>query len=288
MFSGYNPFVSPFGYPGGGYFGGPQQSFDPFDDFEEALEPLGSDLLPWPQQQQQQQQRSRRGRRHRGGRNLTECAECQGTGKKNLNLQQGQQQQGLQQQSLQQQGLQKQGQQQLPIKRADQGAMTTQQGGGLLSLPQQFQQPLDVQVRDEDQRLVISASLQGVPHDKIDLSVENGFLTLSAQRAHQARDGQSAINFAESINRAILLPNGVDESQINANFKENGVLEVVVPKPSEARQQRQRINISTGPIQPISESLQQQGLPQQFQAEKAPLQEQVQQPAVPAGQTATA
>jgi hypothetical protein len=129
-----------------------------------------------------------------------------------------------------------------------------------------------------------------VPQDKVDLSVENGYLTVSAQRAHQARDGQSAINFAESINRAILLPTGVDESLINANFKENGILEVVVPKPAEARQQRQRINITAGPIQsaPIDESQQQQGLPQQpLQAGKAPLQEQVQQPAVPAGQQTT-
>ncbi len=66
------------------------------------------------QQQQQQQQRSRRGRRHRGGRSLIECAECQGTGRKQLSLQQQGQQQALQQQAQQQTG-------QLPIKRADQG-----------------------------------------------------------------------------------------------------------------------------------------------------------------------
>jgi HSP20 family protein len=126
-----------------------------------------------------------------------------------------------------------------------------------------------VELADENDRLVLRAQLLGVPQDKINLSIDDGYLNLTAQRQHSARDQQSSLNFSETLRRSIQLPVGVNESQIQANFRD-GQLEVVVPKPAQEQQSAtaRRIPISGTAASkeklqqaPISEPQQQQGVP---------------------------
>jgi HSP20 family protein len=127
---------------------------------------------------------------------------------------------------------------------ADQQVAQRSASASSLSLPDSFTKPLDMSVKDEDARLVVTADLHGVPQDKIDLSIENGLLRLAATRLHEHKDGQSALRYQESLQRAVALPKGVDESQITATYQD-GVLQVVVPKPENAR--RKRVQITAAP-----------------------------------------
>lgn len=127
-------------------------------------------------------------------------------------------------------------------------------GTSALALPQTFQRPLDVQLSEENDRFVLRASLSGVPQvclfsfscsrvlcsfpfqDKVNLSIDNGSLNLSAVRQHTAQDQQSSFSFSETLSRSFPLPAGVNEDQIQANWRD-GQLEVIVPKPAERQQQ---------------------------------------------------
>jgi len=238
---------SPFGY--NPYFSGFWR--DPYEDLFDDLGETGEQ-----QSQQPVPRHSRRHHRGKGGKQHQEfCQECSGTGRQQQ--QQGRLQIGKQQQQLQ------------PMQ-ANQGQGTlTQTGVSALSLPEVFQRPLDVDLADENDRLVLRAQLFGVPQDKINLSIDDGYLNLTAQRQHSARDQQSSLNFSETLRRSIQLPEGVNESQIQANFRD-GQLEVVVPKPAQEQQSAtaRRIPISGTAASkeklqqaPISEPQQQQGVP---------------------------
>ena len=90
--------------------------------------------------------------------------------------------------------------------------------------------------------------LPGVRPEDVELSVENGLLTVRGQR-HQARkEGQEGrYQFVErsygTFYRAFQLPQGVNESQIQADF-EHGELTIHVPKP--ALPQPRKVQIGSG------------------------------------------
>jgi HSP20 family protein len=141
--------------------------------------------------------------------------------------------------------------------------LTTQTGSSALALPETFQRPLDVQLSEENDRFVLRANLFGVPQDKINLSIDDGFLNLSAVRQHSTKDQQSSLFFSETLSRSFPLPAGVKENQIAANWRD-GQLEVIVPKPVERQQAAgKKIAISGTSQERASQAqnLQQQSLP---------------------------
>jgi len=253
MFSpfGFNPYYLS-GYPG--------VWRDPLEDLlDEDLDVLGgtegSNILPLqhPARLSKAARRKQRRLQQQQQHGSDVCTECSGTGR---------------------QGQQLQEQQNLPVRRQQQ---QQQQGGQLsarsgtssaLSLPETFQRPLEVQLSEENDRFVLRADLAGVPQEKINLSIDEGFLNLSAVRQHTAKDQQSSFSFSETLSRSFPLPTGVREDQIQANWRD-GQLEVVVPKPAERQQQAagKKIPISgTAASQekmqqaPISQNMQQQSL----------------------------
>jgi HSP20 family protein len=255
MFSpfGFNPYFNT-GYPG--------VWRDPFEDLLDEDVDLGGgegyNILP---QQKAHLSKAARRKQRRQQQQLLQsadsCAECGGSGR----------------QLSQQQQLQTQQQGNLNLRRQQQqenkGQLTTQRGGGLSALiPEAFQQPLDVQLSEENDRFVIRANLAGVPQDKINLSIDEGYLNLDASRQHTAKDQQSSFSFVETLSRSFPLPAGVNENQVQANWRD-GQLEVVVPKPAAEKQQLggRKIAISgTSAAQeklqqaPISQTMQQQSL----------------------------
>ncbi|WP_273844404.1 Hsp20/alpha crystallin family protein [Rubrobacter calidifluminis] len=88
---------------------------------------------------------------------------------------------------------------------------------------------LDVYNRDGD--MVIKAELPGVRREDVDITVENGVLTISGERKEEREEGEGSYLVRErrygSFRRSMTLPEGVDESRIHAKF-EDGVLEVVL------------------------------------------------------------
>ncbi len=106
--------------------------------------------------------------------------------------------------------------------------------------------PLDV-TRDAD-ALRIQAALPGVKPEDVDVTVEDGTLTITAQhrteREEKNDEGEVLVQEIRrgSVTRSIALPTGLEPDKATASF-EDGVLTLRIPK-SEAVKPRQ-IRIST-------------------------------------------
>ncbi|MCA3747885.1 MAG: Hsp20/alpha crystallin family protein [Rubrobacter sp.] len=102
---------------------------------------------------------------------------------------------------------------------------------------------VDVFSRDGD--LVIKAELPGVRREDVDITLQDGVLTISGERKEtEEESGEGYLvreRFYGSFRRSFQLPEGVDESKIHARF-EDGVLEVVVEGAAQKTQPR-RIQI---------------------------------------------
>lgn len=93
--------------------------------------------------------------------------------------------------------------------------------------------------------LVISVELAGVPASAVDISVSQGVLTISGERATvpdpTTGSGDVTAHVREryygAFRRSVMLPSGVDEGQITATA-ELGVLTITVPGAAEPRSTR--------------------------------------------------
>ena len=95
---------------------------------------------------------------------------------------------------------------------------------------------LDVWETDAD--VVYAFDLPGIPESDITIEVKDDTLTVSAERDRTQESSENGFYRFErrygTFARAVGLPQGVDQDQINARY-ENGVLEVRVPKPEQAQ-----------------------------------------------------
>lgn len=101
----------------------------------------------------------------------------------------------------------------------------------------------------ENGNLVIKAELPGMKREDVDISFHDGVLTVSGEHKeeHEEENKDSKYLLRErrygSFRRSMTLPQGVDEDDIKASFKE-GVLEVTVEGgASEIEAQPKRIEI---------------------------------------------
>jgi HSP20 family protein len=96
-------------------------------------------------------------------------------------------------------------------------------------------------VWETDNELVYAFDLPGLEEDRIAIEVQDDTLTVSGERERATKaEGERFFRFERrygSFARAVGLPAGVDESKISASYV-NGVLEVRVPKPEEAKPRR--------------------------------------------------
>ena len=99
--------------------------------------------------------------------------------------------------------------------------------------------PLDVWETEDE--LVYAFDLPGIPEKDIAIEVHEDTLTVSATRERQSeQEGDRYYRFERrtgAFSRAVALPAGIDESRITAAYAD-GVLEVRVPKPAEAKPRR--------------------------------------------------
>lgn len=112
--------------------------------------------------------------------------------------------------------------------------------------PTRWAPALDVLQEDGD--IVVKAELPGVKLEDVDITLHNGVLTISGERrADEQREG-SGYYVRErrygSFRRSMSLPQGIDESKINARF-DGGVLEVRVSGAAAVEEPR-RIQIESG------------------------------------------
>jgi HSP20 family protein len=112
--------------------------------------------------------------------------------------------------------------------------------------------PMDVIRRGEE--LVVRVDLPGVPSDKIDLTVENHILTISAERRAAYGEGDNVLTqerFDGVISRRLRVPEWVDTDSVSADYTD-GVLTVTLPLAEKAKPRR--IEVSATPTQASLES----------------------------------
>jgi HSP20 family protein len=109
----------------------------------------------------------------------------------------------------------------------------------------------DIKVEEfiDGEQLVVKAEVPGVDPDRdIDVSIDNGVLTIAAERRESSREKLDKGFHSEfrygSFVRQVRLPAGTSAEVISATYKD-GVLEIRMPKPS-AEGASRRIQIQRG------------------------------------------
>jgi len=115
--------------------------------------------------------------------------------------------------------------------------------GGTLSGASLASPALDI--HQDDKQILITAELPGVKEQDIDLSIEDGILTLSGEKKSERTDEQGGYSERSygRFERRLTLPSNIDDEHCSADF-ENGVLRITIPK-AEEKQRGRRIPLGT-------------------------------------------
>jgi HSP20 family protein len=102
-----------------------------------------------------------------------------------------------------------------------------------------------VDVREEDDRYVLEAEIPGRKEDDIDVTVNEGLLTIASKDQDQKEENREGYVLRERrtmpFSRAFHLPNDADRESIEAHY-EQGVLTLVIHKREDAKPRQIRIN----------------------------------------------
>jgi len=90
-----------------------------------------------------------------------------------------------------------------------------------------------VDIKEEPQQFLIEADIPGVEPKDIEISMENGVLTIRGERNSETRDEGKDYKRVErtygSFYRRFSLPDTADPEKVTASGK-NGVLQITIPK----------------------------------------------------------
>lgn len=102
-------------------------------------------------------------------------------------------------------------------------------------------------VKETDNEYVVTAELPGLKKDDIDVTVQDGVLTINAETRQEHKDEQAGrvIRQERRYGRFVrsMRLGQIDEQQIRASYKD-GVLELVLPKAAEAKPRRIDVDVS--------------------------------------------
>jgi HSP20 family protein len=90
-----------------------------------------------------------------------------------------------------------------------------------------------VDILETEKEFVIKAEIPGVSKDDVKISVDNGKLTIRGEKKQEKEEKNKKFHRVEqfygSFARSFTLPENVDETKIEAAFK-NGMLKLQIPK----------------------------------------------------------
>jgi HSP20 family protein len=111
-------------------------------------------------------------------------------------------------------------------------------------------QNLDLDISENEENLLIEASLPGINPDDVEISVHNNILTIKGEtkfEREEGKDEEGKYHLRErrygSFYRTVQLPLEVNADAAEANFK-NGVLHLTLPKVEEAKPKRINVKAS--------------------------------------------
>ena len=105
---------------------------------------------------------------------------------------------------------------------------------------------LDVIERDNE--FIVRAEMPGIKKDEIEVSLENGVLTLGAQTtsATEEKDGERVIRQERRYGkyvRSLRIGKDIDEKKVKAAYKD-GVLELTLPKAETVKPKKINVDVS--------------------------------------------
>lgn len=108
--------------------------------------------------------------------------------------------------------------------------------------------PLDVTTSDD--ALTIEAALPGIKPEDVDITVQNGTVTISGKTADErsAEEGSYVVQEIRrgNFSRTVSLPNGLETDKATASF-ENGILRLEIPKAEQVKPRQIKISpVSNG------------------------------------------
>ena len=90
-----------------------------------------------------------------------------------------------------------------------------------------------VDIKEDEDKFVIQADIPGVKPEEIDISMEDGVITIKGEKETEAKTEQNGYKRVErtfgSFYRRFSLPDTADGEAISAKCK-HGVLEITIPK----------------------------------------------------------
>jgi HSP20 family protein len=105
-----------------------------------------------------------------------------------------------------------------------------------------------VDVKEEDNRLIISAELPGLDQKDIDLTVTKDSVRIAGEKKHEEKQEEKGYYRHEisygSFERIVDLPTEVNEDKAEAEFSK-GVLTIRLPKSEEAQAKQKKIKIKS-------------------------------------------
>ncbi len=104
-----------------------------------------------------------------------------------------------------------------------------------------------VDIEEEENRYRLTAEIPGKKEDDIDVSVNDGVLTLSSEEKTEKKDEEQGYLVRErresSFQRSFVLPKNADAAKIEANYRD-GLLELDIPKKAESKPRSIKVNRS--------------------------------------------
>jgi HSP20 family protein len=98
-----------------------------------------------------------------------------------------------------------------------------------------------VDITERGDVYVVAAEIPGVRADDIQITIEDGLLTIQGERHRWETEGAEQVHRSEHrhgpFRRSITLPSHVETARIEASAQD-GVLYILVPKPKETRAKR--------------------------------------------------
>ncbi|MBF0628269.1 MAG: Hsp20/alpha crystallin family protein [Magnetococcales bacterium] len=109
------------------------------------------------------------------------------------------------------------------------------------------QWPLRVDIREDEQHILIKADVPGMEQKDITVNVDNGRLTIAGERKFEDEKNQENYHRIERaygrFSRSFQLPGTTDVNAIQAEYK-NGVLHVLLPKREEAKPRAIQVKVA--------------------------------------------
>jgi len=102
--------------------------------------------------------------------------------------------------------------------------------------PMQLVGSCPVDIREDDKHVYVEAELPGMSKEDIEVTIENGLLTISGEKKAEKKAGDEDLRerYYGRMYRCLTLPSMVDESKVKAKMKD-GVLNIELEKTQTAK-----------------------------------------------------